>query len=99
MRKFVSNSIEYSIKEKDTLSTAFTIPDSCSNETILAEEMINEAKQLLETKKLRLKISFVCLPEQQKLYQQFSNMIPTMNDVHAYFDWPTTSKKLTITFF
>ncbi|CAF1286073.1 unnamed protein product [Rotaria sordida] len=90
IRKFVTKSMEYITKEKATKSIAFAIPDTSTDETILAEIMVAEIKRHLETNKLPLKIVFVCLPEQENLYQQFSNLIPTMKDNFMYLDYPTT---------
>lgn len=92
IKKFVSKSIEHIVQGEGSQSIAFVVPDTCTNEVILAEEMIGEAKRQLETNNLQLKISFICLPEQQTLYEQFSNIIPTNQDAYAYIDWPTTSK-------
>ncbi|CAF1388528.1 unnamed protein product [Rotaria sordida] len=92
IQTFVSKSIEYTVKEKDTQSIAFVVPDSCTNESILVEEMINEVKRQLKVNKLQLKISFVCLPEQQTLHEQFSDIITRTNqdDISLYLEWPTT---------
>ncbi|CAF1337143.1 unnamed protein product, partial [Rotaria sordida] len=92
IQTFVSKSIEYTVKEKDTQSIAFVVPDSCTNESILVEEMINEVKRRLKVNKLQLKISFVCLPEQQTLHEQFSDIITRTNqdDISLYLEWPTT---------
>ncbi|CAF4155468.1 unnamed protein product, partial [Rotaria sordida] len=88
IRKFVTKSMEYITKEKATKSIAFAIPDTSTDETILAEIMVAEIKRHLETNKLPLKIVFVCLPEQENLYQQFSNLIPTMKDnfIENYYE-------------
>ncbi|CAF5008920.1 unnamed protein product [Rotaria sp. Silwood1] len=92
IKTFVSKSLEYIIQGNEALSIAFAVPDSCANESILADEMIKEAKHQLETRKLQLKISFVCLPEQQTLYEHFSHAFPDLNGVHLFFDWPTATK-------
>ncbi len=84
IQSFISKSMEYTI---DALSIAFAVPDSCADESILAREMIMEAKRQLEINQSELKISFVLLPEQKTLYEQFSNYFET-----TYFDWITTSK-------
>lgn len=89
IQSFIAKSIEYT---KDTSFIAFAVPDSCTDETILAEEMIDETKRQLENNKLKLHISFVLLPEQQTLYEQFSNLIQTTENIHVYFDWPMISK-------
>jgi hypothetical protein len=93
IQSFISKSIEYT---KDTVSIAFAVPDSCTDENVLAKEMINEAKRQLEINKLELKISFVLLPEQQTLYEQFSSFFETTQDVYAYFDWPMTVITITL---
>ncbi|CAF4593643.1 unnamed protein product [Rotaria socialis] len=93
---FISKSFEYTIQDNDTLSIAFAVPDSCNNENILADEMIHEAKRQLKTRKLPLKVSFVCLPEQKTLYEQFSNIFQTKNDVGIYVDWLNTIIKVTL---
>ncbi|CAF1440926.1 unnamed protein product [Rotaria sordida] len=96
IQTFMSKSMEFTIKEQHTLSIAFAVPDSCRNETILAEEMINEAKQHIEMNKLQLNISFVCLPEQQTLYEQFFNVIQKIQEPIIYFEWPTAIIEITI---
>jgi hypothetical protein len=95
IQSFISKSIEYT---KDASSIAFAVPDSCNDEIILAKEMIAEVKRQLEINKLELKISFVFLPEQKTLYEQFTNFFQTVENVYAYFDWPMTgnmSEKVT----
>lgn len=49
---FVTKSIEYALQGNDISSIGFVVPDSCSNETILAEEIINEARRQIEERKL-----------------------------------------------
>jgi hypothetical protein len=50
IQMFVSKSIEYGMKGENCSSIAFAVPDCCTNEMILAQEMINEAKRQLESK-------------------------------------------------
>ncbi len=71
----------------DASSIGFAVPDSCADESILAGEMITEAKRQLEINQSELKISFVLLSEQKTSYEQLSNYLET-----TYFDWITTSK-------
>ncbi|CAF4945453.1 unnamed protein product, partial [Rotaria sp. Silwood1] len=92
IQTFVSKCIQYTIQHQNTKSIAFAVPDTCTNESILAEEMITEVKRQLATNQLELKISFVCLPEQEPLYEQFSNLFPTTEDAFIYFDHPSTIK-------
>ncbi|CAF3163547.1 unnamed protein product [Rotaria sp. Silwood2] len=92
IQTFMSKSMEFTIKEQHTLSIAFAVPDSCRNQTILAEEMIDEAKRHVEMNKLQLNISFVCLPEQQTLYEQFFNVIQKIQEPIVYFEWPTANR-------
>ncbi|CAF4037044.1 unnamed protein product, partial [Rotaria sordida] len=57
-------------------SIAFAVPDSCHNERILAEEIINEAKRQVDlSNSVSLMISFVMLSDQEILYQQFRSVI------------------------
>lgn len=91
---FVTKSIEYALQGNDISSIGFVVPDSCSNETILAEEIINEARRQIEERKLWLKISYICLSEQTNFYKQFSNLLKTMTNVRTYVDWSTTGKIL-----
>lgn len=92
IKTFATKSIEYALKENDTSSVAFAVPDSSSNERVVAEAMVAEAKREIQERNLSLKILFVCLPEQQTLNEQFSNFIQQIENVHVYMDWPTASK-------
>ncbi|CAF4287034.1 unnamed protein product [Rotaria socialis] len=93
---FISKSIEHATKEKTQTSVAFAVPDSCSNEIILAREMIDTAKKQLESKNLQLKISFILLPEQRTLHSQCFAVIGTMQDIYAQFDWTNRVIKTTV---
>ena len=89
---FVSKSIEYAIKDRNSTSIAFAVSDASTNERILAEVMIATAKQQLESKNLQLNIAFILLPEQQTLHNQFFTQIGAMQDIYAQIDCPTASK-------
>ncbi|CAF0878197.1 unnamed protein product [Rotaria sordida] len=99
IRKFISKSIKYVIMKNEQSdikieSIAFAVPDSCKNENILAEEMIHETKQQIELMKSPLKISFIILPDQQTLYQQFLTAIQKVqsnDDVYAVFSCPMST--------
>jgi hypothetical protein len=92
IESFVSKSIEYAANDRHLKSIAFAVPDSCTNEEILAQGMIGSAKQQLESKKLQLKISFILLPEQETLHRQFFTLIGAMQNIYAYFDWPNAGR-------
>jgi hypothetical protein len=89
---FVSKSIEYAIKDRNLTSMAFAISDAQTNERVLVEEMIAIAKKQLESKKLQLNISFILLPEQQTLHNQFFTQLGAMQDIYAQVDFPAASK-------
>ncbi len=89
IQAYIAKSIEYT---KDASSIAFAVPDSCNDEAILAKEMVTEAKRQLEINKLELKISFVLLPEQKTLYEQFVDYFQIDQNANVYFDWPMTGK-------
>jgi len=89
---FVSKSIEYAIKDRNSTSMAFAISDAQTNERVLVEEMIATAKKQLESKKLQLNISFILLPEQQTLHNQFFTQLGAMQDIYAQVDFPAASK-------
>ena len=101
IRLFVSTTIQYVITESQQLnlksqSISFAVPDSCQQEQILAEEMIEETiNQIDLIKSLSLKVSFVLLPEQETLHQQFLNIISTIQkdkDNFGFFYCPVSSK-------
>ena len=92
IQAFISSSIEYATKEQSTRSIAFAVSDLCSNEKVLAQEMISAARQLLESKKLQLKICFILLPEQQILHAHFFTLIGAGQTMFAQFDWPMTGE-------
>ncbi|CAF3683782.1 unnamed protein product [Rotaria sp. Silwood1] len=91
IRLFISKSIQYVIMDSQQAnlkiqSIAFAVPDSCKQEQILAEEMIEETmNQINMTKSISLKVSFVLLPDQQTLHQQFLNVIQTIQTIKDSF--------------
>ncbi|CAF2811338.1 unnamed protein product [Rotaria sp. Silwood2] len=67
-------------------SIAVAVPDSCKQEQILAEEMIEETiNQINMTKSVSLKVSFILLPDQQILHRQFLNVIQTIQTIKDSF--------------
>jgi hypothetical protein len=102
IQKFISKSIKYVIRRNKrwnfkTKSIAYAVPDSLNAEKILAEEMIYETKRRIESTKSSLKISFILLPEQRTLYEQFLAVIQKMqssDDGYAIFSCPLSSKIL-----
>ncbi|CAF3683750.1 unnamed protein product [Rotaria sordida] len=106
IRLFISKSIQYVImnSQQENLkiqSIAFAVPDSCKHEQILAEEMVEETiNQINLTKSLSLKVSFILLPDQQTLHQQFLNVIQTIqttNDNFGIFCCPASTITITLT--
>ncbi|CAF3548575.1 unnamed protein product [Rotaria sp. Silwood1] len=99
IRKFITKSIEYVILKNEQSnikieSIAFAVPDSCKQENILAEEMINETKRQIELIKSSLKISFILLSDQQTLHQHFLTAIQKIqsnDDVYAVFSCPIST--------
>ncbi|CAF4688533.1 unnamed protein product [Rotaria sp. Silwood1] len=99
IRKFITKSIEYIILKNEQSnikieSIAFAVPDSCKQENILAEEMINETKRQIELIKSSLKISFILLSDQQTLHQHFLTAIQKIqsnDDVYAVFSCPIST--------
>jgi hypothetical protein len=100
---FISKSIQYVIKNSKNLdskvqSIAFAVPDSCKQEQVLAEEMIEETmNQINLTKSLALKVSFILLPDQKTLHKQFAIALQTAQkgqDNFGIFHCPTSSKIL-----
>lgn len=89
IRSFMTKSIEHM---NNASSIAFAVPDSCTDEIILAREMFLQAKQRLENETSELRIVLVLLPEQKSLHKIFSDLIENTENVHAYFDWPMTGK-------
>ncbi|CAF3091709.1 unnamed protein product [Rotaria sp. Silwood2] len=91
IRLFISKSIHYVIMDSQQAnlkmqSIAFAVPDSCKQEQILAEEIIEEIiNQINVTKSVSLKVSFVLLPDQQTLHDQFLNAIPTVQTIKDSF--------------
>ena len=103
VRTFISKVIQYVVmgneqSNKETQSIAFAIPDSCTDEKSLAEEMIYETqRQIQSTNSTSLNVSFILLPDQQTLHQQFLNgisMIQTNNNNYGALFCPTSSKTL-----
>lgn len=101
IRFFIAKIIQYIIKESEKLnlksvSIAFAVPDSAKEEDILAEEMIEETiNQIHLAKSKPLKVSFVLLPEQKTLHQQFLNaiqIIQAVKESSSIFHCPTASK-------
>ncbi|CAF2676130.1 unnamed protein product [Rotaria sp. Silwood2] len=88
---FISKSIQYVIMDSQQSnlkiqSIAFAVPDSCKQEQILAEEMIEETiNQINMTKSVSLKVSFILLPDQQILHRQFLNVIQTIQTIKDSF--------------
>ncbi|CAF3733558.1 unnamed protein product [Rotaria sordida] len=87
VRKFISKVIQYIVmgdkhSNMETQSIAFAVPDSCSDEKIVAEEMIYETqRQIQSLKSTCLKVSFILLPDQQTLHQEFLTVISTMETI------------------
>jgi hypothetical protein len=73
-------------------SIAFATPDLCTNEKILAEELIGEAKRQLETRNLQLTISFILLTEQLTLLNEFFLVASSMQNAYTQFQWTTASE-------
>ncbi len=103
IRFFISKSIQYIITDSQQLnlksqSIAFAVPDSCKQEEIFAEDVIEETiNQINLTKSLSLKVSFILLPDQQTLHKQFLNAIQRLQkgeDSFGIFYCPTSSKIL-----
>lgn len=101
IRSFISKTIQYVITDSqqsnlNVRSIAFAVPDSCKQEDILAEEIIQETiNQINLAKSISLKISFILLPDQQTLHKQFLNAIHTIqkgDDSFGTFYCPTSSK-------
>ncbi|CAF4553722.1 unnamed protein product [Rotaria sp. Silwood2] len=101
IRTFISKSIQYCLNgsQKSALTMqaiAFAVLDSCDHERVLAEEMINEARRQVDLlNSVSLMISFVILPDQETLYQQFRSTIQniqTKNDGIGVLFYPTSSK-------
>jgi hypothetical protein len=101
IRIFMSKTIQYVIMECKQLNLkaqtiAFAVPDSCKEEQVLAEEMIEEIlNQIQSAKSLSLKVSFILLPDQQTLYQHFLTSIQTVQTgekIYGMLYCPTSSK-------
>ncbi|CAF4307292.1 unnamed protein product [Rotaria sp. Silwood2] len=106
IRTFISRSIQYCLignqNSNSTIqSIAFAVPDSCHHERILAEEMINAAKQQIDlSNSVSLMISFVMLSDQEIFYEQFRSVIQnlqTESDGIGVLFWPISSLTITIT--
>ncbi len=101
IRLFISKSIQYIITDSQQSnvkiqSIAFAVPDSCKQEDLLAEEMIEETiNQINLTKSFSLKVSFILLSDQQTLHKQFLNTIQYLQKGENYFgilSCPASSK-------
>jgi hypothetical protein len=101
IRLFISKTILYIITDSqqsnlNIQSIAFTVPDSCKQEEIFAEEIIEETiNQINLTKSLSLKVSFVLLQDQQTLHKEFLNAIQRIqkrDESFGIFSCPTSSK-------
>ncbi|CAF2058941.1 unnamed protein product [Rotaria magnacalcarata] len=96
IQMFISKCIEYTSVKENTKSIAFAVPDSCTNEVILANEMVNTIKNQLESKKLQMRFLFILLPEQQTLRNRFFDISIALQSIYAQFDWPSTVIKITL---
>jgi len=101
IRLFISKTIQYIITDSqqsnlNIQSIAFAVPDSCKQEEIFAEEIIEETiNQMNLTKSLSLKVSFALLQDQQTLHKEFLNAIQKIqkrDDGFGIFYCPTSSK-------
>ncbi|CAF0980483.1 unnamed protein product [Rotaria sordida] len=106
VRKFISKVIQYIVmgdkhSNMETQSIAFAVPDSCSDEKIVAEEMIYETqRQIQSLKSTCLKVSFILLPDQQTLHQEFLTVISTMEIIDNSYGtlfYPTSTITITLT--
>ena len=91
---FISKSFEYMKSDSNKQSIAFAIPDLYRREDVFAEEMIESTMN--QIKSLSLKVLFVLLPDQQKLYKQFLSTIQKVQqgeENFGVFKCPTTSKR------
>lgn len=92
IQTFIAKSLEYAMKDEKLKSIAFATPDLCTEEQILAEELIDEAKRQLESTNLQLTISFIVLPEQQSLLNKFFAVMNSMQNICTQYAWTTASE-------
>ncbi|CAM4822251.1 unnamed protein product [Rotaria magnacalcarata] len=113
IRNFISNVIQYIITrskhsiDSGTHSIAFAVPDSCTNEKLLAEEMVFETqRQIQSTTSILLNVSFILSPDKKTLHKELSSVIATMtttnnNNSNYYyygmFFYPVSTITITIT--
>ncbi|UJR07881.1 hypothetical protein I4U23_012163 [Adineta vaga] len=106
VRFFISKIIQYVLKnerrsDRQTLSIAIAMPDSCQHDQIIAEEMVDETiEQIRQTTTILLNVSFIFLADQQKLYKQFIDIVQTLqtNDrTYGNFYCPTSIATITLT--
>ncbi|UJR07649.1 hypothetical protein I4U23_011937 [Adineta vaga] len=97
--EFISKTIRYVIKNsKSVQSIAFAVPDSCKQEQILAEEMIEATvNQIKLIKSIPLNVSFVLLPDQKTLQKQFFmslQSVPTTENSFGTLSYPVSTMKI-----
>lgn len=80
------------MKDEFLTSIAFATPNLCTDENILAQELIGEVKRQLESKSLKLAVSFILLKEQQSLLDQLFLVGSSMQNTYAQLEWTTTSE-------
>ncbi|CAF3451474.1 unnamed protein product [Rotaria socialis] len=110
VRNFISNVIQYIITrskhstDSGAHSIAFAVPDSCTNENLLAEEMAFETQRQIQfTASILLKVSFILSPDKKTLHKEFSSVIATMkttnnnNNNYGMFFYPVSTTTITIT--
>ncbi|CAF3903383.1 unnamed protein product [Rotaria magnacalcarata] len=113
IRNFISNVIQYIImRSKHSIdsgahSIAFAVPDSCTNEKLLAEEMVFETqRQIQSTTSILLNVSFILSPDKKTLHKELSSVIATMTTInnnnsnyyyYGMFFYPVSTITITIT--